>query len=111
MTHRIAALVTHYEGMPLALIEGMAAGCAVVGSAVPGVREVIADGVDGRLVRENDDGELADVLERLLRDDAEVTRLGAAARRAALARHGRGLMHARYEALFLALAGSPPARG
>ena len=27
MTHRVAALVTHYEGMPLALIEGMAAGC------------------------------------------------------------------------------------
>jgi glycosyltransferase involved in cell wall biosynthesis len=111
MTHRVAALVTHYEGMPLALLEGMAAGCAVVGSAVPGVREVIADGVDGRLVRESDDGDLADVLEHLLRDDVEATRLGAAARRAALERHGRALMHARYEALFLALAGSPTSRG
>jgi glycosyltransferase involved in cell wall biosynthesis len=104
MTHRVAALVTHYEGMPLALIEGMAAGCAVVGSAVPGVREVIADGVDGRLVREHDDAALADALEHLLRDDAEATRLGAAARAAAIARHGRELMHARYEALFLELA-------
>jgi glycosyltransferase involved in cell wall biosynthesis len=35
MTHRIAALITHYEGMPLAMLEGMAAGCAVVASAVP----------------------------------------------------------------------------
>jgi glycosyltransferase involved in cell wall biosynthesis len=104
MTHRVAALVTHYEGMPLALLEGMAAGCAVVGSAVPGVREVIADGVDGRLVREHDDAALADALEQLLRDDAEATRLGAAARAAAIERHGRELMHARYEALFLALA-------
>lgn len=104
MTHRIAALVTHYEGMPLALLEGMAAGCAVVGSAVPGVREVIEDGVEGRLVPEHDDVALADALESILRDDDEATGLGIAARAAALERHGRELMHARYEALFLELA-------
>jgi glycosyltransferase involved in cell wall biosynthesis len=103
MTHRIAALITHYEGMPLALIEGMAAGCAVVGSAVPGVREVIEDGVEGRLVPEHDDVALADALESILRDDDEATGLGVAARAAALERHGRELMHARYEALFLEL--------
>ena len=103
MTHRVAALVTHYEGMPLALIEGMAAGCAVVGSAVPGVREVIDDRIDGRLVPEHDDVALADVLEHLLRDDDIATRLGAAARAAAIERHGRALMHARYEALCLEL--------
>ena len=68
LTHRIAVLSTHWEGMPLALIEGMAAGCAVVGSAVPGVREVIDDGVDGRLVPENDDVALADVLQDLLHE-------------------------------------------
>ena len=103
-THRVAALSTHWEGMPLALIEGMAAGCAVVGSAVPGVREVIQDGVDGRLVPENDHVALADVLETLLTDDAEATRLGAAARRSAQEKYGRELMHQRYEALCLALA-------
>jgi len=106
MTHRVAALVTHWEGMPLALIEGMAAGCAVVGSAVPGVREVIRDGVDGRLVAEHDHVELADVLETLLKDDAEATRLGAAARASALENYGRELMHARYEALCMELARS-----
>ena len=31
MQNQIAVLSTHHEGMPLALIEGMAAGCAVVG--------------------------------------------------------------------------------
>ena len=67
MRHRIAVLSTHYEGMPLALLEGMAAGCAVVGSAVPGVREVLADGIDGHLVPESDPQAMADVLERLLR--------------------------------------------
>jgi len=106
MQHQLAVLSTHYEGMPLALIEGMAAGCAVVGSAVPGVREVIADGVDGRLVPEGDVGALADVLENLLRDPETSARMGATARRVAIERHSRELMNARYEALFLELARS-----
>ncbi|MUV13331.1 glycosyltransferase [Noviluteimonas gilva] len=104
LTHRIAVLSTHWEGMPLALIEGMAAGCAVVGTAVPGVREVIDDGVDGRLVPENDDVALADVLQDLLTNDAEAARLGAGARRSAREKYGRELMHQRYEALCLELA-------
>lgn len=106
MRHRIFVLSTHYEGMPLALIEGMAAGCAVVGSAVPGVREVITDGEDGRLVAPGDPVALADALEILLTQPAEAARLGAAARATALARHGRELMNQRYEALFLSLARS-----
>jgi glycosyltransferase involved in cell wall biosynthesis len=104
MTHQVSVLSTHYEGMPLALLEGMAAGCAVVGSAVPGVREVLEDGVDGLLVPEADAPALADALERLLRDPGEAARIAAAARAVALARHGRELMNRRYEALFLELA-------
>ncbi|GGZ70006.1 glycosyl transferase [Lysobacter xinjiangensis] len=104
MRHRICVLSTHYEGMPLALIEGMAAGCAVVGSAVPGVRETLRDDVDGRLVPENDPVALADVLERLLRDDAYATRLAAAARETALTRYSRERMNAAYEAMLLDVA-------
>ena len=110
LRHRICVLSTHYEGMPLALLEGMAAGCAVVGSAVPGVREVITDGVDGRLVAQGDAQALAVVLESLLRDTGAAARLGSAARAAALARHSRELMNARYEALFLELAAAPAMR-
>lgn len=105
MAHRLCVLSTHYEGMPLALIEGMAAGCAVVGSAVPGVREVIRDGVDGRLVTGNDPEALADALEALLRDDALATRLGAEARRVATTAFSRERMNADYEAMLLELAG------
>ena len=104
MQHQLAVLSTHYEGMPLALIEGMAAGCAVVGSAVPGVREVIDDGIDGRLVAPADPAALADALEALLRAPQHAAELGAAARAAALARHSRELMNQRYEELFRALA-------
>ncbi len=107
---RICVLSTHYEGMPLALLEGMAAGCAVVGSDVPGVREVLHDGHDGLLVPEADPVALADALERLLRNDVDAARMAANARAAALARHGRSLMHQRYEALFRELAAGPSAR-
>lgn len=105
LSHRLCVLATHYEGMPLALLEGMAAGCAVVGSAVPGVREVIRDGIDGRLVPESDPRALADALETLLRDPAQAARLGAAARQQALSEFAQARMHARYEAMLLALAG------
>lgn len=101
--HQLAVLSTHYEGMPLALIEGMAAGCAVIGSAVPGVREVLVDGVDGRLVPESDPVAMADALEALLRDPAHAAQLAAAARRKALQHHGRELMNQRYEELFVSL--------
>jgi glycosyltransferase involved in cell wall biosynthesis len=104
MRHRLCVLSTHYEGMPLALIEGMAAACAVVGSAVPGVRETLRDGIDGRLVPESDPRALADVLEQLLRDDAEATRLAVAAREAALTRYSRERMAADYEAMLLQVA-------
>lgn len=108
LTHRIAVLSTHYEGMPLALIEGMAAGCAVVGSAVPGVREVIDHGVDGLLVPEGDAVALADALERLLRDLALAERLGISAQEMVVREYTRERMGARYEHLFQTLAAKPP---
>ncbi len=105
-SHRIAVLSSHYEGMPLALIEGMAAGCAVIGSAVPGVREVIRHETDGLLVAESDPVALADALERLLRDDALADRLGAEAHAIAMREYSRERMNERYESLLLGLAGS-----
>ncbi len=105
MSHQVCVLSTHYEGMPLALLEGMAAGCAAVGSAVPGVREVISDGVDGLLVPEGDATALALALERLLRDPALAARLAAQARATALREYGRERMHRRYAQLCLELAG------
>ncbi|MEY4588736.1 MAG: hypothetical protein RL497_812 [Pseudomonadota bacterium] len=56
--HKIAALITHYEGMPLALVEAMAAGCAVVASQVVGVQELLALGL-GTAVKPGDADHLA----------------------------------------------------
>ena len=99
MATSICILATHYEGMPLALLEGMAAGCAVVASAVPGVRELLRDGDTGRLVPEGDATALADAIEQLLRDPAAAARMAEAGRREALELRGRTLMLARYDAM------------
>lgn len=110
MALRIACLSTHYEGMPLALIEGMAAGCAVVASAVPGVKEVIRDGVDGILVPPSNALALADALEILLQDVENASRLADAGRARASAEFSRERMNAEYAALCRDLVGSgePP---
>jgi len=99
MSQAICVLATHYEGMPLALVEGMAAGCACIASDVVGVSGVIEDGVTGLLVPEGDAQALASAIARLLNDPAQAARLGAAAREKALAEHGLALMRQRYENL------------
>jgi glycosyltransferase involved in cell wall biosynthesis len=103
MATRIAVLSTHYEGMPLALVEGMAAGCAVVGSAVPGVQEILRDGVNGRLVAHQDPRSMADALEDLLRDPALAERLARQARREAIDAYSLERMNREYEELFRGL--------
>ncbi|WP_152999592.1 glycosyltransferase, partial [Curtobacterium citreum] len=65
--------------------EAMAAGCAVVASAVPGIVDVVQDGENGLLVPPGDPAALATALERLLGDADLVRRLGAAAARTAQA--------------------------
>jgi glycosyltransferase involved in cell wall biosynthesis len=101
MRSRVGLLSTHYEGMPLALLEYMAAGCAVVASDVVGVREVLTRGQTGLLVPQNDASALADALAQTLTDDALTDRLARAARARALAAHGLPLMRQRYEQLLL----------
>jgi glycosyltransferase involved in cell wall biosynthesis len=65
-----------YEGTPLALFEAMAAGRAVVSTAVDGCREVLEDGVSGLLVPPGDAAALAASLERVVADHALREALG-----------------------------------
>lgn len=110
MSQRIFVLSTHWEGMPLALLEGMAAGCACVASLVPGVEGVLEPGRTGLLTPEGDAPALADALEQLLRDDALAQRLGQAARQRAIEEHSVELMMQRYEDLVMSLPPLPSAR-
>lgn len=77
---QIFVLSTHYEGMPLALIEAMAAGCLVIGTDVPGVRDVIQHGHNGWLVPENDAPALAQQIAHALRHPSESARLASQGR-------------------------------
>lgn len=71
---------SQYEGLPLALLEAMAAGRAVVATAVGGVPEVVRR-EEGVLVPFGDPQHLATATIGLLESAAERRRLGAAARR------------------------------
>lgn len=78
---------SHREGVGGACREAMAYGRAVVATAVGGHVEAIEDGVTGVLVRPRDPAALRAAVERLLGDEDERARLGAAARAAAQTRY------------------------
>lgn len=68
------------EGLPIALLEAMAAGLPVIATAVGGVPEVIQDDVSGILVRAGDPAALSGPIVRLARDENLRRRLGVAGR-------------------------------
>lgn len=103
MRHPIFVLSTHYEGMPLALVEAMAAGCACIATDVVGVRGVIEDGVNGLLVPENDAQSMATALSRLIRNPDLARTLGAKAREKACNSYSLAQMHSHYESLLHSL--------
>ena len=57
------------EGLPVTLLEGGAGQVCVIASRLPGIDEVIEDGVSGLLVPQRDANALADALERALGDE------------------------------------------
>lgn len=68
------------EGLGLALMEAMAAGLAVIGSDIGGIKTLIRDGLNGLLVTPQDSGQLAQKILALLQDGALTKRLGGNAR-------------------------------
>lgn len=68
-----------WEGLPLVLLEAMAAGLPVAAYAIDGVREVVSDGASGLTVPAGDAAALADALAALATDPELRQRLGAGA--------------------------------
>ncbi len=69
-------LASDYEGLPLAILEAMAAGLPIVATNVGGVPQVVDDGGNGYLVAPRDPGSLADAMARVAADRETSRRMG-----------------------------------
>ena len=76
----VFVLASDSEGLPMSVLEAMAAGLPVVASAVGGVPELVREGETGMLVPPRDSAALAGAIRRLVEDPALRDRLGAAGR-------------------------------
>ncbi len=76
----LVVLPSLYEGLPLVPIEAGALGKAVLATSVDGTREVVADGLTGRLVPPAQPEPLARAILELLQDPSERRRMGENAR-------------------------------
>jgi glycosyltransferase involved in cell wall biosynthesis len=69
-----------YEGLPLSVLEAMAAGKAVVATAVGGTPEAVLEGETGLLVPPGDPVALARAIQELLSNPSLLRKMGAAGR-------------------------------
>ncbi len=82
---REAAIVclptTYGEGIPKTLIEAAAGECPIVTYDVPGCREIVIDGISGKLVQAGDVGQLAEAILQLLVNPEQRRLMGAEGRK------------------------------
>jgi glycosyltransferase involved in cell wall biosynthesis len=99
----VLVLSSRFEGMPLAVLEWMAAGKAIVASSVGGIPSILEHEQEALLVPPRDYVDFSQAVGRLLDDPGERRRLGDAARRRQQAEfrfeHTVGLLEALYERL------------
>ena len=63
------------EGLPMVILEAMAAGVPVVATRVEGVPEALRDGIDGVIAAPADAADLARAIDRVLRGQVDWSRL------------------------------------
>lgn len=93
-------LPSYAEGLPMALLEAMAAGMPIVSTPVGGIPDAVRDGIDGVLVPPGDAPALAHAIERLLSDDRLRESLGTSARARAIENYGVDQVVDRLESIY-----------
>jgi glycosyltransferase involved in cell wall biosynthesis len=96
-----------YEGLPVALLEAMAAARPLVVTAVPGMLEAVTADREALVVPIGDAAALAAALRRVASDPALAARLGAAAAARFSSEFTAARMVARYAALYEAVVSAP----
>ena len=96
----VAILPSHREGFPKALLEAAACGLPLLGSDVPGVREIVLDGVNGLLFSRGDCRDIAQKIETIYRDSNFRRSAGRVSRELI---KSRGLSNCAIEAAFIEL--------
>lgn len=105
----VFVLPSFLEGQPIAIIEAMAAGVPVVGTAIGAVPQLVRDGVDGRVVEPGDVEGLASALAELVADPDLRERMGAAIREHAETGHSLERLSARLADIYAdVLSGAAP---
>lgn len=84
MRASVFALPSYNEGLPMAILEAMAAGLPIVSTPIGGIPDAVRDGVDGYLVRPGDVDALAARLSALIEDPVLRRCTGLAARQRVL---------------------------
>jgi glycosyltransferase involved in cell wall biosynthesis len=96
----IFAMPSLWEGLPLATLEAMLAGKAIVASDTAGIPEAISHEAQGLLVPPGDVDSLSDALARLMLNRDLRAKMGEAAKQRALSEFTIQVMTDRYEQLY-----------
>lgn len=99
----IYLLPSYNEGMPMSVLEAMAAGLPIITTPVGGIPEAVSDGVEGFLVQPGDVNALAERLIQLLQDATMMQQMGAAARNKIASTFSAEAILPRIEALYAEL--------
>ncbi len=97
------ALVSHAEGSPMAMLEGMASGRAGVCARIGGIQELIDDGTNGILVDPVDTDGIGRALALLSADATARARMGAEAQQTTRRLASLDIEVARHQSLYLEL--------
>jgi glycosyltransferase involved in cell wall biosynthesis len=98
----VFVLSSNWEGNPLAVMEAMAAGLPVIGTAVGGVPELVESGQQGILVPPGDCAAFTDAMRTLLNDPEKRTTMANAAQARATAAFNVERMAQGYESIYRA---------